>query len=75
MTFSTETWLSPGIGDDKIVPPACSIFRKDKKGRGGGVALLMKRCLNCPEISGTQGVVNARSKIKFAHLKIFPGVV
>lgn len=51
VAVTTETWLSTKIGDE-IVPPVYRIFRKDRQGRGGGVAFLIKRYLNCTEISG-----------------------
>lgn len=38
----TETWLHPDIEDLEVTPPGYIIARKDRQGRGGGVAFLIK---------------------------------
>lgn len=38
----TETWMHSGILDHEVVPPGYAILRKDRKTRGGGVALLIR---------------------------------
>lgn len=38
----TETWLSPLIPDDCIIPPGYLVHRWDRDSRGGGVAILVK---------------------------------
>ena len=35
----TETWLSDHIYNNEIFPPNCTIYRKDRSSRGGGVML------------------------------------
>lgn len=39
----TETWLHKNILDSDIAPPGYSLVRRDRDGRGGGVAVLVKR--------------------------------
>ena len=34
-----ETWLSGHIYNNEIFPPNCTIYRKDRSSRGGGVML------------------------------------
>lgn len=38
----TETWLSSAHPDDVIFPPSYKVYRRDRLGRGGGVAILAK---------------------------------
>ena len=40
-----ETWLSPFITDNEILPTGYSIYRKDRKSRGGGVLLAIYHSL------------------------------
>ena len=35
----TETWLSDAVFDNEIIPKNYSIYRKDRKSRGGGVLI------------------------------------
>lgn len=43
----TETWLNSQISDSEVVPPSHKIIRRDREGRGGGVALILKNDINC----------------------------
>lgn len=55
----TETWLSCHIFDSEFVPENYRVFRKDRDGRGGGVAILFKSSLQIfkmPDIDGVEGL-------------------
>lgn len=47
----TETWLNDDILTDRVNIPGYRLFRKDREGRGGGVALYVSDKLSCQEIS------------------------
>lgn len=38
----TETWLSADVLDDDVFPATYKTHRRDRKSRGGGVAILVK---------------------------------
>ena len=42
----TETFLDDSVHDSHIIPPGYSVFRRDRNRHGGGVALLVRDCLN-----------------------------
>ena len=42
----TETFLDDSVHDSHITPPGYSVFRRDRNRHGGGVALLVRDCLN-----------------------------
>lgn len=46
----TETWLNNNIIDDVISLEDYKLFRKDRNGRGGGVAVYIKNIYNCLDI-------------------------
>lgn len=55
----TETWLSCNIFDSEFVSKNYRVFRKDRGGRGGGVAILFKSSLQIfqmPDIDGVEGI-------------------
>lgn len=41
----TETWLTEQIQDNELIPSGYTIFRKDRKSRGGGVLIAVKHTL------------------------------
>lgn len=43
----SETWLHTGIPDSGVSIPGYDILRKDRNGRGGGVAFYYKNSLKC----------------------------
>lgn len=46
-----ETWLTQGVTDAELSGGgAFSVFRKDRKGRGGGVLILVRSGLQCTQI-------------------------
>ena len=47
----SETWLSNDVSSDAIAIPGYSIFRSDRAGRGGGVALYVKNMYKCQVLS------------------------
>lgn len=47
----SETWLSNDIDSDIISLQGYNLFRKDRTGRGGGVALYLKTSFNCEVVS------------------------
>lgn len=54
----TETWLHADILDSEIVPTSYCLLRSDRDGRGGGVAIAIKRGLQyCRE----EGIANHES--------------
>lgn len=47
----SETWLSPSCPEAVITMPGYNIFREDRLvGKGGGLLLYVKNCLNCHEL-------------------------
>ena len=42
----TETWLSDNVFDNEILPTNYTIYRKDRKFRGGGVMLAVKNTIH-----------------------------
>lgn len=38
----TETWLTDYISDGEVFPDQYNVFRRDRDGRGGGLAVLLK---------------------------------
>lgn len=55
----TETWLGKNIFDSEFVPQNYKVFRKDRDGRGGGVAILFKSSLQVfrmPDIDDVEGI-------------------
>lgn len=55
----TETWLTSDILDQEFAPPNYSVIRKDRPTRGGGVALLIKKCFAfsvLPEVKDAEAV-------------------
>ena len=48
--FLTETWLNSNIIDSNFCPLGYSVIRKDRVGRGGGVAVIFKNFLNLIEV-------------------------
>lgn len=55
MVVITETWLNRDIHDSEIVPSAYALLRTDQDGRGGGVAIAIKRNLSFQKESGIAG--------------------
>lgn len=54
----TETWLHPDILDFEIVPASYCLLRSDRDGRGGGVAIAIKRGL---QYRREKGIANHES--------------
>ena len=58
----TETWLGEELDSSVLDVPEYFVFRQDRDSRGGGVAILVKKCLN-PELvesysaMGTEAIV------------------
>lgn len=42
----TETWLSQNIPNEHVLINGYKLFRNDRSGRGGGVAIYVKSCLD-----------------------------
>lgn len=55
----TETWLSENIDNNVINIPGYNFFRKDRKGRGGGVGAYVKSFLDVKVINFDFGVTEA----------------
>lgn len=43
----TETWLTPTIFNNEVVPPDFRVYRKDRIVRGGGVLFAIKDHISC----------------------------
>ena len=46
----TETWLSDHIYKNEIFRSGYTVIRRDRDGRGGGVLLAIKDCLNSTQL-------------------------
>lgn len=56
----TETWLHQDISDHELIPNGFRIYRNDRDGRGGGVAIFLKESLRAsrlPNVPGLESVV------------------
>lgn len=42
----TETWLTPAIFNNELLPSDYIVYRLDRESRGGGVAIFAKSALN-----------------------------
>lgn len=47
----TETWINNDIPNDVVVPPGYRVFRWDRNSRGGGVAIVIKKCISAVPIN------------------------
>lgn len=63
--FVSETWLSQDIPSHLVSIPNYRLFRKDREGRGGGVAAYVNNQLNCEIIN-----INLPSITDIEHLWI-----
>lgn len=43
LTVITDTWLDNNISDVEVTPPEYNTVRKDRSGRGAGIAILIKQ--------------------------------
>ncbi|XP_049514281.1 uncharacterized protein LOC119432614 [Dermacentor silvarum] len=73
----TETWLHKNIPDSEITPPGYTLVRRDRDGRGGGVALLVKRNivfspLEVPACKELERVGLARLEWIVVQMQFFP---
>ena len=41
IVIGSESWLDPSIGSSEVFPPNFTSFRNDRRGKGGGVFLLV----------------------------------
>lgn len=71
----TETWLIPSIFDCEIVPPGYDIIRKDCLGRGGGVAIIIKNCIDYVEIEDTPDIESVWCRLKLSKSELIIGAV
>lgn len=71
----TETWLNPDIHDSEIVPPAYALLRTDRDGRGGGVAIAIKRNTPFHKESGIAGHESVWCSILINNVPVLIGGV
>lgn len=71
----TETWLSSTITDSEIIPPSHKILRRDRDGRGGGVAIITKNEVDCTELERIPNHESIFCKINFRGFSTLFGVV
>ncbi|XP_065307359.1 uncharacterized protein [Dermacentor albipictus] len=50
IVMGTESWLDKDIPDAEIFPPSFTVYRKDRRGHGGGVFLLISNALSSTQI-------------------------
>lgn len=65
----TETWLHDGIHDDDLMPPTYNIFHRDRLTRGGGVAVIVKSCVEATALPQAED-----SESLFLRIKLFENV-
>lgn len=71
----TETWLHEIIPDTEIAPPGYSMVRRDRDGRGGGVAFLVKKGVNYSSLDAADGIEAVWIKTKLNNRTVFIGGV
>lgn len=71
----TETWLHEVIPDTEIAPPGYSMVRRDRDGRGGGVALLVKKGIIYSSLDAADGIEAVWIKTKLNNRTVFIGGV
>lgn len=65
----TETWLNNGVDSAHVSLPGYNFFRRDRVGRGGGVAAYVKSFYNCSEITFNL-LVNDQLEFLFLKLRV-----
>lgn len=60
----TETWLNENILNNEIVPPGYELIRKDRRTRGGGVAIVLKSGLSVVEMEEQEKAEALWCKVK-----------
>lgn len=71
----TETWLHAGISDDEVIPPSYKVIRRDRGARGGGVALLIRKEIECTAFGEAQDNESVFCKIKINGIAVIIGAV
>lgn len=74
----TETWLSPCIYDNEILPSHYTIFRHDRSSRGGGVLLAISKSISTspvpspPDLEAVSVVCDLNEPITFCVVYVPP---
>lgn len=71
----TETWLRPEIGDHEICPPGYRILRKDREGRGGGVAIVYDESLVLSRLEDIEGIECVWASVTLRKNNVIIGAV
>lgn len=71
----TETWLSPNITDSEIIPPSHKIVRRDREGRGGGVAIIAKKEVDIIRLENIPEHESIWCEIRYRIISTLFGVV
>lgn len=74
----SETWLSEAVPSEAVMIPGYNLFRQDRTGRGGGVALYVKSTLQAENLSidivNNEGLEFLWLKIKINRMNVAIGV-
>lgn len=71
----TETWLRDDVFDSEFVPKNYRVFRKDRNGRGGGVAILFRNNTRVVKMPDVQDIESIFCKVYIGNIKYLLGVV
>lgn len=71
----TETWLHENILNSEVTPPNYSIIRKDREGRGGGVAIMIKNNIKFEVLEEVRDVEALWIKTKLNNRTVYIGGV
>lgn len=63
----TESWCSPSIFDNEIIPPDYIIFRNDRDSRGGGVFIAVHKLIPSRLISSPSALETVTIEILLPH--------
>jgi len=71
----SETWLSPSVSDAQIMLNGYSLVRRDRGGRGGGVAIYIKNSINFNLINTSNSIEQIWIASTLNHNKFVFGCV
>lgn len=69
----TETWLHKDVLDSEVTPPNYTIVRKDREGRGGGVAIMIQNNIQFSALDEVCDVEALWIKTKLNNSTVFIG--
>lgn len=69
----SETWLGSAVHESHVSVDGYRIFRKDRDGRGGGVAILLRDCFNASVIDTSSVIEQIWIAISIHNIKFIVG--